>query len=106
MGCGSTLFVGSGGYVTCSYIGCPEPDAVSTLLEDRETHHVVVLGEKSFTVRHPLRERLRDELMTCDLHEALTSLDGPPRLAGRYRVRWRIGQALGGTPWEPLDGPS
>ncbi|TXS35744.1 hypothetical protein [Streptomyces sp. OR43] len=31
--CGNTrLFLGSGGYVTCPRIGCPEPDAASTLL--------------------------------------------------------------------------
>jgi hypothetical protein len=32
--CGwTTLFLGDGGYVTCSRIDCPEPDAASTLLE-------------------------------------------------------------------------
>ncbi|MCW8219430.1 DUF6085 family protein [Streptomyces griseolus] len=32
--CGrSSLFLGSGGYVTCARIDCPEPDAASTLLE-------------------------------------------------------------------------
>lgn len=32
--CGSnSLFVGSGGYLTCSVLGCCEPDAASTLLE-------------------------------------------------------------------------
>jgi hypothetical protein len=30
---GSSLFVGSGGYITCSRIECPEPDAATTLLE-------------------------------------------------------------------------
>ena len=33
MGCGQTLFLGSGGYVTCSWVECPEPDVASTLLE-------------------------------------------------------------------------
>jgi hypothetical protein len=28
----SATFLGAGGYVTCSLIGCPEPDAVSRLL--------------------------------------------------------------------------
>lgn len=32
MGCGSTLFLGSGGYVTCSWEGCPDPGAASDLL--------------------------------------------------------------------------
>lgn len=32
--CGTTgLFLGDGGYVTCSLIDCPTPDAASTLLE-------------------------------------------------------------------------
>jgi hypothetical protein len=30
---GGALFLGDGGYVTCPRIGCPEPDAASTLLE-------------------------------------------------------------------------
>jgi hypothetical protein len=30
---GASLFVGSGGYITCRRIECPEPDAATTLLE-------------------------------------------------------------------------
>lgn len=30
---GRTLFVGDGGYVTCSYIPCPDPGAAGKLLE-------------------------------------------------------------------------
>jgi hypothetical protein len=30
---GESLFVGSGGYITCRRIECPEPDAATTLLE-------------------------------------------------------------------------
>ena len=30
---GRTLFVGSGGYITCSYIPCPDPGAAGKLLE-------------------------------------------------------------------------
>ncbi|WP_097922078.1 DUF6085 family protein [Streptomyces sp. wa1063] len=30
-----SLFLGSGGYVTCTHIDCPEPDAASTLLEQK-----------------------------------------------------------------------
>ena len=85
MGCGETLFLGSGGYVTCSLIGCPRPDAVSTLLGDRETEHVVWI-EGLFTVRHPLRERLDDAQLSCDLDRHLAGLDGPPCAPGQYRV--------------------
>lgn len=88
MGCGETLFLGSGGYVTCSFSTCPRPDAVADLLDDHETEHIVELGESGFTVRHPLRERLDDALMQCDLHAYIASLPGPPSKPGRYRVRW------------------
>lgn len=86
MGCGPTLFLGSGGYVTCSLDICPRPDAAVDILADGDPHHVVVLGEAGFTVRHPLRERLDDALLTCSLHEWLVALPGPPRQRGRYRV--------------------
>lgn len=86
MGCGPTLFLGKGGYVTCSWAECPEPDAASTILEDRESEHVVTLRANDFTVKHPLRERLRDELWTCDLHEQIAALSGPPSQPGVYRV--------------------
>jgi len=86
MGCGETLFLGDGGYVTCSLIGCPCPDAVSTLLDDRETDHVVHLKERTFTVRHPLRERVDDVLMHCDIDRRLTEFDSPPNYPGHYRV--------------------
>ncbi len=85
--CGSaSLFLGTGGYVTCSVIDCPRPTAVSDLLDDRETEHVVFIGETDFTIRHPLLERLDDALLNCDLHERITACDGPPATPGRYRV--------------------
>ncbi len=31
------LFLGAGGYVTCSWIKCPEPDAATNLLEGKAT---------------------------------------------------------------------
>jgi hypothetical protein len=86
MGCGQHLFVGAGGFITCSWIDCPRPDAVSTLLEDRETEHVVLFGRAGFTVRHPLRERLDDQLMTCGLQIWCTELDGPLDTSGPVRM--------------------
>jgi len=87
MGCGKTLFLGDGGYVTCSWIECPEPDAVSTILDEDESEHLVHLEARTFTIRHPLRERLRDDLLTCEVHTTLASGDGPPRAVGDYRMR-------------------
>lgn len=86
MGCGQTLSVMSGGHVTCRKLECPRPDAVSEILDDPETEHVVQLGEDTFTVRHPLRERLDNALMTCQLHGYIASLDRPPAAPGMYRV--------------------
>ena len=100
MGCGSTLFVAAGGYVTCSYPPCPRPDAVADLLADRETGHVVRIGPDEFTVRHPLRERLGDELMRCRLHTEIAASDGPPVVPGRYRVT----QAGDRWVWQRLPG--
>jgi hypothetical protein len=98
MGCGRTLFLADGGYVTCSYIHCPRRGAVADLLADREISHIVQLGEDTFTVRHPLRERLDDALMTCTLHEHIAGLAGPPVQPGRYRAHGAGGQ----WSWEPL----
>jgi len=87
MGCGPHLFVGAGGYITCAWIDCPHPDAVSTLLADRETEHVVQFGEAGFTIRHPLRERLDDALMECDLHAWCAELPGPLATSSPVRMR-------------------
>lgn len=101
MGCGQTLFLGSGGYVTCSWHECPRPDAAADILLIGETEHVVVLGDETFDIAHPLRERLRGELWNCGLHARLRSLSGPPFRPGRYRVHWDGTEALG---WFPLTG--
>lgn len=101
MGCGQTLFLGSGGYVTCSWAECPNPSAVADLLDDSETEHIVQLDAHCFTVRHPLRERLGDFLMDCQVDDYLADVGrgGPPWAPGRYRVR-EIDE--GGYHFEPL----
>ncbi len=85
MGCGQTLFVADGGYVTCSFISCPDPGYVSDLLDDRETEHIVKFTDDGFAVRHPLKER-RAGLMDCDLHVRLAELNGAPVESGTYRL--------------------
>jgi hypothetical protein len=86
MGCGRTLFLGKGGYITCSYVHCPRPDAVADLLADRETEHLATFDADGFTIRHPLRERLDNALMTCDLHALCANMPGPPVQPGTWRV--------------------
>jgi hypothetical protein len=68
MGCGTTLFLGKGGHVTCAFIDCPDPTAADAILSDRET------------------ERLNGELHECRLHEWLSEQGWPPIAPGRYRV--------------------
>lgn len=100
MGCGTTLFVGAGGHITCSLIGCPRPTAVDEILAERETEHIVTLLPHDFSILHPLRERLDQELLRCDLHAYLIGLDGPPRQPGRYCARKAIDDTW---TWERLD---
>ena len=92
MGCGETLFLGAGNRVTCSFIDCPDPGAVDEILGDAEVHHLVTFDEDGFTIRHPLRERLGDALMECELHNVCAHLDGPPVKLGRYRARLAEGR--------------
>ena len=109
MGCGKTLFVGQGGYITCSYLGCPDPTKVADLLLDPEHEHIVVIEASTFSIKHPLRER-PDELLACSLHDYMSGLVGPPAALGRYRVRSVDGRW---SSWERLlditesvDGPN
>lgn len=102
MGCGETLFAGAGGHITCSYITCPRPTAVDELLADNETAHIVEFKDHTFTVRHPLRERLDDALMSCTLFDHIRDLSGPPVTPGRYRAVPHEA-AAGGWSWQALD---
>jgi len=94
MGCGQTLFLGLGGHVTCSLIGCPSPDAVALILADPETEHLVDFSDHDFTILHPLRERLEEDqggLWGCVIHRQIQALAGRPMPPGRYRVRQHPG---------------
>ena len=106
MGCGHTLFLAEGGYITCFYVHCPRRDAASDILADRETEHIVIFAETEFTIRHPLRERLDDALMDCDLHKDISAMTGPPVKPGTYRARWApydaATPAYGRWTWEAI----
>lgn len=93
MGCGDTLHLNDEGVVKCAADGCTAPAAVSEIIADGETEHVVALHATTFAIKHPLRERLDDALLDCPLHEDLEELDGPPHPVGTYRVT-----AIGGWP--------
>lgn len=95
--CGwESLVLMAEGHVTCCRLDCPRPDAVTEILSEKETGHIVWLRDDDFTIRHPLRERLGDELLTCRLHADLAE-DGPPLPPGKYRV------PTGGTVFRAFD---
>lgn len=83
---GASLFLGSGGYVTCSRVDCRRPDAAADILGDPETQHIATFTADGFTIRHPLRERLDGALENCDLHVVLANRVGPPVQPGTYRA--------------------
>lgn len=97
MGCGETLNR-IDQQVICTADECPRPTAAKEILSDTETEHVVEFTMTGFTIRHPLRERLDDGLLRCELHRYLAALDGPPQVQGRYRS----GRSASGWAFERL----
>lgn len=86
-GSGGTLFVGAGGFLTCSLDRCPEPAKASDLL-DRPDYHVIELGEGKWALQH--EATCFPNLLDCTTHAAIAAwmdtLTGPPAPPGRYRV--------------------
>lgn len=83
--CGEQTLVLVGSRLQCVNEVCPKWDAAHALLQDREVRHVVQVGQAGWTVRHPLVERIDDELMVCGLHAHLDRIlrhNRPP--VGRY----------------------
>ncbi len=86
--CGhESLVCTAGAQITCRADACTRPAAAAEILADHETEHIVQFGPGEFTVRHPLRERLDDALMDCQLHHDIAAMSGPPVKPGRYRAR-------------------
>lgn len=119
MGCGQTLEVVWVGPETdsrrieCVAEDCEEPHAVDIILADPETEHVVTLVEGGYSVKHPLRERLDDELMHCQLSNHVAEF-GPQYLEGGvfgepippdvpHRVWWEGEGEDATVQWERLE---
>lgn len=104
MGCGQTLFMGTGGHITCRRIDCSNPSAIDQILGDPETEHLVDFTAAGFSILHPLRERIEHpaqaDLWDCALHQYIQALDGPPTAIGRYRAH----ADPGGWSWEQVSG--
>jgi hypothetical protein len=100
MGCGRTLHLMPGGMIQCLASKCPNPGAAQTILSEPEHEDVVVFGADSYTVLHPLRERLGD-LFSCQVHQLCGQLPGPPEgRTGRFRARIKPD---GGLELEPIE---
>jgi hypothetical protein len=81
-----SLFLGDGGFVTCSRAECPDPGKAADLL-DRPAYHVVELGEDGWALQHEVT--CFPNLLDCDVHKRVDQLmamvDRPPLPPGRYR---------------------
>lgn len=111
MGCGPTLHLMPTGFIQCLAPECPDRGAVSTLLADAETEHIVDLkADGTMTLQHPLRERIQGSLFDCDLlgfAEDDRGNGNTPRQPGRYRVThsgndWSTYVPLPFLRWEAL----
>lgn len=99
MGCGQTLERVAGGEIRCTAELCGKPDAAQRILMDPEAEHIVTItdcgrnGGVTFSLRHPLRERLDGDLEACALHAFLSRQLHTGALHSRATVegtRWRI----------------
>ena len=105
MGCGRTLYLALSGNIICSRFKCPNPNAVTTIIKNSETQHIVKFEEGfRFSVKHPLRERIDDDLMNCPLVAYLEDQSfAPVEVPGIYRAA-HLHQVL--WAWERIDGTS
>lgn len=73
--------------IVCTSSTCERPMAASEILaQAEEKYHVVTVTETSFTIMHPLNERLDNKLHECDLHRQLQGMPGPPGPPGKYKA--------------------
>lgn len=87
MGCGEQLILGEGRQLCCVHSKCPRPTAAAEILADTETGHVVTVTlDGQFAIRHPLRERLDDALLSCQLHVFMENDEKFWLAAGCYRA--------------------
>lgn len=103
MGCGDTLYLAAKGVLECTSPICPDPDAATAILLDPETEHLVRLEGDGWSCRHPIRERLANELLSCGVGDAVQiMLRWPGGVRdGTYRVM-RSPVGPGGWGWEEI----
>jgi len=109
MGCGQTLYVDieqEPTQVLCVEGDCPRNDAMSLIMGNPETEHVVDFQADGYTVQHPLRERILGHLFDCPLFEQLSSIPNM-RWQGKFRVTTgdpERGFGSAGIHFEKVDG--
>lgn len=87
-------------YVWCDNKFCARQNAVNEILSDPETEHIVTLTDDGWSMKHPLRERLDDELLDCLVARKIRQafeLGGPVPEPGTYRV---VPSTNDREPWE------
>jgi hypothetical protein len=72
----------------CSNPVCPDPDAADKLLADNETHHIVRFdpNDEVFDIKHPIRERIDDELFDCSIHQLVLDAEDYHDWEGTWRI--------------------
>jgi hypothetical protein len=71
--CGQQLaYTQDHGELTCVGTDCPRPTAAAELLSEGETEHLVTLTADGYSVKHPIRERLDNQLLGCDLADYIS----------------------------------
>ena len=92
------------GIVHCLNPMCPDDGAATKILADPEIHHVVQFhADLTFNVKHPLRERIGDKLLTCLIHTEVQRMyaDGGAT-EGTWRLKHRDdvdGEEFNEWPW-------
>lgn len=87
------------GEIVCESPGCPDPGMTHSILQDSEVEHIVFVGPEGWTLRHPLRERLNDELLTCGWNDYLAT-EGRAHSHGTWRISWNLDRNV--RQWEKL----
>lgn len=101
MGCGETLQLYDG-IIRCTNMDCSNSAAVTTILLDRQTEHVVYVDKHgNWSAKHPLRERLGDLLLDCDIEVGVEEMfDAGADVPGKYVFTY---DGSGDWSWRPLD---
>lgn len=70
------LFVnsGSGGILQCLNKACKYPNAANEIINDPVRDHLMVLDDKSWTVIHPLIERLGNRMLDCKIGDRIAEV--------------------------------